>query len=160
MKRIVVPILVAVAAGGVCWFFGLGILPSVIVLLVVGAACVLLYRLTPAAANVEWPTAPPIASDGLRRETSNLSWALRTRNGIVDDAVIVRVRAIAVNRLARRQLSLDNPAHRPAIEALIGARVYSVLSPLGTRPRVRLAALAGTLEILERLDHIDTNPTH
>jgi hypothetical protein len=160
MKRLAVVIVVALLAGAGCWFFGLGILSAIVVVLVVGSAGMMLRTLTPPATSTEWPIAPPLPNDGARRETSELSWALRTRGGIVDDAVILRVRAIAASRLAHRQLDLDNPAHRRAIEALVGARVYELVNVRDGRRRVRLPSILGALEVLERLDGVDPPRAH
>jgi hypothetical protein len=155
MKRIVGSIVVAILAGAVCWFFGLGILPSLVVVLVVGALGVLLGVLGPTGGALEWPLAPPQPNDGARRETAELSWALRTRSGVVSGTVILRIRRIAVTRLAARRLDLDNPAHRRAIEALVGARFYALMNPGSSRQLVRLPVVLGALDILERLDRTD-----
>ncbi|MDQ1529066.1 MAG: hypothetical protein QOH77_856 [Actinomycetota bacterium] len=155
MKRFAGVIVVAILAGAGCWFFGLGLVPAIVVVLVVGSLGVVLRVLTAPATVGEWPAAPPQPTDGARRETSELSWALRTRGGIVDDAIILRVRAIVANRLAHRQLDLDNPGHRRAIEKLIGAGVYELVSASGNRQRVKMPSIVTTLDILERLDVLD-----
>jgi hypothetical protein len=159
MKRFAGVVVVAVLAGAGCWFFGLGLVPAIVVVLVVGSLGVALRVLTAPATVGEWPAAPPQPTDGARRETSELSWALRTRGGIVDDAIILRVRAIVANRLAHRQLDLDNPEHRPAIEKLIGAGVYELVNvnvnANGNRQRVKMPSILTTLDILERLDVLD-----
>jgi hypothetical protein len=159
MKRFAGVIVVAILAGAGCWFFGLGLVPAIVVVLVVGSLGVVLRVLTAPATVGEWPAAPPQPTDGARRETSELSWALRTRGGIVDDAIILRVRAIVANRLAHRQLDLDNPGHRPAIEKLIGAGVYELVNvnvkASGNRQRVKMPSIVTTLDILERLDVLD-----
>jgi hypothetical protein len=159
MKRFAGVIVVAILAGAGCWFFGLGLVPAIVVVLVVGSLGVVLRVLTAPATVGEWPAAPPQPTDGARRETSELSWALRTRGGIVDDAIILRVRAIVANRLAHRQLDLDNPGHRRAIEKLIGAGVYELVNVNvkagGNRQRVKMPSILPTLDILERLDVLD-----
>jgi hypothetical protein len=155
MKRFAGVIVVAILAGAGCWFFGLGLVPAIVVILVVGSLGVVLRVLTAPATVGEWPAAPPQPTDGARRETSELSWALRTRGGIVDDAIILRVRAIVANRLAHRQLDLDNPGHRRAIEKLIGASVYELVNASGNRQRVKMPSIITTLDIIERLDVLD-----
>jgi hypothetical protein len=155
MKRFGGVVAIAILAGAGCWFFGLGLVPAIVVLLVVGSLGVLLRVLTAPTTTGEWPAAPPQPTDGARRETSELSWALRTRGGIVDDAIILRVRAIVASRLAHRQLDLDNPEHRQAIEKLIGSGVYGLVNASGNRQRVRMPTIVATLDILERLDALD-----
>jgi hypothetical protein len=155
MKRYAGIVAVAILAGAGCWFFGLGLLPAIVVVLVVGSLGVVLRVLTAPATIGEWPAAPPHPTDGARRETSELSWALRTRGGIVDDAIILRVRAIAASRLAHRHLDLDNPQHRSAIEKLIGAGVYELVNADHDRVRVRMSSIPATLDILERLDVLE-----
>ena len=155
MKRFAGVVAVAILAGAGCWFFGLGLVPAIVVVLVVGSLGVMLRVLTAPATIGEWPAAPPHPTDGARRETSELSWALRTRGGIVDDAIILRVRAIAASRLAHRHLDLDNPGHRRAIEKLIGAGVYELVNAGGNRQRVRMPSIIATLDILDRLDVLE-----
>jgi hypothetical protein len=160
MKRFAGVVVVAILVGAGCWFFGLGLVPAIVVVFVVGSLGVMLRILTAPAAIGEWPAAPPQPTDGARRETSELSWALRTRGAIVNDATILRVRAIAVKQLAHRQLDLDNPGHRRAIEKLIGAGVYELVNAElvnagGARQRVRMPSIIATLDILERLDVLE-----
>jgi hypothetical protein len=156
VKRIVGVVIVALLVGGGCWFFGLGPVPAIVVALVVGALGALVRVLPPPVPDREWPPGPPLRFDGARRETSELSWSLRTRGGGVGTGVATRVRIIAANRLALRQLDLDNPAHRAAIERLIGAETYQLLSD-PERP-VRLATVLRVLDILDALD-VAARPT-
>jgi hypothetical protein len=148
MRRLVPVIVVAILAGGIVWFFGLGILPAVVVILVIGAVGTVLRLVTPELPNRDWPLPPPPITDGARREAFELSWAMRTRSGIVDDRIVLRVRSIAANRLAFRHLDLDNPAHRRSIERLVGPQVYRLLT-FGDGQRVRVTTILATLEILD-----------
>jgi hypothetical protein len=150
MKRFVPVIVIAILTGAIVWFFGLGILPATVVSLVAGAIGTVLRLVTMATPNRDWPLPPPPITDGARREAFELSWAMRTRSGIVDDRVVLRVRSIAANRLALRHLDLDNPAHRPSIERLIGPQVYDLLTSVDER-HVRLATVLATLDVLDSL---------
>jgi hypothetical protein len=150
MRRLVPVIVVAIVVGGVVWFFGLGVLPAVVVALAIGAVGTVLRLVTAEMPSRDWPPPPPPITDGARREAFELSWALRTRSGIVDDRIVVRVRSIAANRLAFRHLDLDNPAHRSSIERLVGAQVYNLLTSSDGR-YVRLTTILGTLEVLDSL---------
>jgi hypothetical protein len=150
MRRLVPVIVVAILVGGVVWFFGLGILPAIVVVLAVGAVGIVLRLVAVQSPNREWPPPPPPKTDGARREAFELSWAMRTRTGVVDDRIVRRVRSIAVNRLALRHLDLDNPAHRQSIERLVGAQVYDLLTA-GDGRNVRIASVLATLEVLDTL---------
>jgi hypothetical protein len=150
MRRFVPVIVVAILAGGIVWFFGLGILPALVVILVIGAIGTVLRLVTAEMPNRDWPLPPPPNTDGARREAFELSWAMRTRNGIVGDRIVLRVRSIAANRLALRHLDLENPAHREAIQRLIGPQVYDLLTSRDER-HVRLSTVLATLEVLDSL---------
>ena len=143
-------IVVAILVGGIVWFFGLGILPAIVVALVVGAIGTVFRLVTTETPNRDWPLPPPPITDGARREAFELSWAMRTRSGIVDERIVLRVRSIATNRLALRHLDLDNPAHRRSIERLIGPQVYDLLTS-GDERHVRLSTVLATLEVLDSL---------
>jgi hypothetical protein len=150
MRPFVPVIVVAAIAGGVVWFFGLGILPAIVVVLVVGAVGTVLRLVTGETPNRDWPLPPPPITDGARREAFELSWAMRTRSGIVDDRIVLRVRSIAAKRLALRHLDLENPANRRAIERLVGPQVYDLLTSVDER-RVRVTTVIATLEVLDSL---------
>ena len=151
MRRLVAPILVAVVAGVGCWFFGVGILPAVIIALAVGSVGIVLWLANITAGAREWPPPPPLVTDGARRESSDLSWAIRSRGSGVDDRIVIRIRRIAADRLAARQLDLDNPAHRAAIQRLLGRpTTETLLNPRAHR--VRIADVVGMLDLLDRLE--------
>lgn len=150
MRRLVPVIVIALLTGGVVWFFGLGLLPSIVVVLAVGAVGTVLRLVRVDSLGRDWPPPPPPKTDGARREAFELSWAMRTRSGIVDDRIVLRVRSIAANRLALRHLDLDNPAHRQPIQRLVGPQVYELLT-FGSERRVRLNAILATLEVLDSL---------
>ena len=150
MRRLVPVIVVAILVGAVTWFFGLGVMPAIVVVLAVGAVGTVLRLLVLQTPNRDWPPPPPPKTDGARREASELSWAMRTRSGVVDDRIVHRVRSIAVNRLAMRHLDLDNPAHRQPIERLVGPQVYDLLTS-GEGRNVRITTVLATLEVLDSL---------
>ncbi|HEX4057222.1 MAG TPA: hypothetical protein VHX87_02750 [Galbitalea sp.] len=166
MTRYIGPAMLAVLAGAGCWFFGLAIIPSIVVVIVVGAIVVTLREvvapddtvltagIVQSAQTAEWPPGPPLHGDGARRDVSELGWALRTPSGIVEDRVLDRVRAIAATSLRRRRLDLENPADRARIERLVGPPLYLLLTAAGRqRTSARtLRSLLGTLEALERTD--------
>lgn len=154
MRKYVAPAVVALLIGAGCWFFGLDVVPSIVVALVIFGLGALLRVLVFPGENVEWPPAPPEPTAGARREVSELTWALRTPGGIVDDRVIERVRLIAVTSLSRRHLDLDNPAHRSRIERLIGAASYDFFTSK-VRRRVPLPSLLSVLGVLEALERTD-----
>jgi hypothetical protein len=153
MKSLVIVIGGAVFAGVVAWYFGLGIVPAVVVVLVVGAIGGALRRVGGTPADRNWPPPPPPKVDGARREASELSWALRTRDELVDELIVLRVRSIAASRLAPRRLNLNNPVHRQRIELLIGQPAWEILSSAGTR-RIPISAVLNVLEALDSLDSL------
>ena len=160
MRRYIGPAMVAVLAGAGAWFFGLAILPSIIVVFVVAALGITLRLVATTsdpllpAGTMEWPPSPPLPSDGARREVSELGWALRTPTGVVEDRVLERVTAIAATSLRRRRLDLDNPADRGRIEQLLGEPLYALLSADEPR-RSSARTLRSTLDRLEALEHTD-----
>jgi hypothetical protein len=151
MRRIIGSSVVGVIVGGICWFFGLDIASAVVVCLVIVAGGIVWATVPAFAPDRDWPVAPANSFAGGRHETSDLSWTLRVRRGDVNEAVTVRVRAIARTRLAARSLDIDNPAQQPAIEALIGGPAYYVLRPDRGRS-VNLATLIRTLDALDTLE--------
>lgn len=150
MRRFIGIVVLALVVGAVCWFFGLDVVSSLVIALVIVAAGVAWRALPESGPTMDWPVAPAPVRNGNRRETSQLSWSLRTGFGAVDDRIVARIRGIAVNRLALRQLDLDNPGHRASIERLIGEDVYELVSSERTRP-VRLVAINHALDVLDAL---------
>jgi hypothetical protein len=145
---------VAILAGAGCWFFGLAVVPAIVVALVLAGLGITLRIITLPVENLEWPPAPPEPSDGARREVSELTWSLRTPGGVVDERIVERVRRIADTGLRRRQLDLDNPAHRAQIERLVGPQTYALLSS-PERRRISLSTLLSELSVLEALEKSD-----
>ena len=150
MRRFVGIVVLALVVGAVCWFFGLDVVSSLVIALVIVAIGVAWRVLPDSGPTTDWPVGPAPVRDGNRRETSQLSWSLRTGFGAIDDRIVARIRSIAANRLALRQLDLDNPRHRSSIERLIGEDVYELISSERTRA-VRLIAITHALDVLDAL---------
>jgi hypothetical protein len=153
MKRYIVIVAIAVLVGGGCWFFGLDVIPSVVVTLVVAGIGATIRTIGAPAVDVEWPPAPPEPREGARRETSELSWALRP-SGVVDDRIIERVRNLAAKSLGRRHLDLADPVHAERIQRLVGAPTYTFLVSR-ERGRIDLRRLLSELSRLEQLEKSD-----
>jgi hypothetical protein len=154
MKRFAAPIVIAILAGAGCWFFGLAVVPSLVVVLVVAAVGIALRAVILPGGNIEWPPAPPASTEGLRREASELAWAIRGPRGTVDERIIERVSRIAVGSLNRRHLDINSPHDRVRIESLIGAPMYAFLnSP--DRAKVTISTLESMLALLESLEKTD-----
>jgi hypothetical protein len=152
--------IVAALAGAGCWFFGLDIVPSIVVALVVGILLFAIGAFVRPIDNYEWPPAPPKVTDGDRREVAELDWALRTPRRLVEERIVTRVSAIALAGLRRRHLDVDNPAHQQRIEQLVGPQVYFLLvSPDRVRMNVTtLLSVLGRLESLEKSDSARARP--
>jgi hypothetical protein len=153
MNRYVGPVIVGVIVGVGSWFFGLPLLPSIVVGLVIAAAGVVLRTIVLPTDNREWPPTPPEPNDGTRHEVPELAWALRAPGGFVDDRIVERVRSLGARVLARRHLDVDDPAHRSRIEGLVGQPLYTVLASRSTQ--LSLPALMSALESLEKLEASD-----
>jgi hypothetical protein len=150
--------IVAVLVGAGCWFFGLDVIPSIVVALVVAILLFAVRAFVRPVDNYEWPPPPPTITDGDRREVAELDWALRTPRRIVEDRIVGRVRALAVSGLRRRHLDFDNPEHRVRIERLVGPQAYFILtSP--DRVRMNVSTLLSVLGRIESLEKPDL-PTH
>jgi hypothetical protein len=141
----------AALIGAGCWFFGLDVIPSIVVAIVVAVLLFALRALVRPGVNYDWPPAPPTSTDGDRREVNELEWALRTPRRLVEDRIVARVSSIARAALRRRHLDPENPAHRERIEHLVGAPVYQLLSSPDTA-RVSVSSL---LAVLRRLDALE-----
>lgn len=146
--------IVAILIGAGCWFFGLGVAAAIIVALVVAGVGIVLRAPLRSDQNSDWPLPPATKDDGERREAAELRWALSTPRGVIDDRILDRVTSIATRSLGRRGLGLDDPADRAAIEKLIGAPLYGLLTA-EVRPQVAMKAFATILTRLEALEKSD-----
>jgi hypothetical protein len=152
MKQIVGLSFVALITGAGCWFFGLDIVPSIVVALAVAVVLFAVQAVHRPIDNYEWPPAPPTLTDGARREVSELDWALRTRRRFVDDPIVERVRKIVISLLRQRHLDPEYPPHRERIERLVGPQVYLlIVSP--DRVRMSVPAMISVLARLEALEN-------
>lgn len=143
----------AVLAAAVCWYVGMDTAHAVTVGLVAGAAG-LCWTAVPDHQDVDWEQPPRAAQEGARWDVAQLSWSLRTRRGRVQHTALRRVQDLARHRLALRQLDLDDPGDRAAIERLIGEAAYATLA----RPRSDLPLLRALVHCLDALDGLD--PPH
>jgi hypothetical protein len=151
MRRYVGISVFAVLVAAACWFFGLGLVASIVVALVGAAGGIAVSTILRTPDNLNWPPAPPQPSDGARREVWEFAWAIRPRGGYLDDRIVDRLRRIAGASLARRHLDLDNPEHRARIEKLIGAPAYALLVST-ERHRVSFDLFLSILTTLESLE--------
>jgi hypothetical protein len=152
-------IVFAVALGVACWFFGLDVLSSIVISLAVGATGATWASFPDRRPAAQWPPGPALSLDGARREAAQLSWSLSARPGmagdnIVSETVVARIRVIAANRLASRQLDLDDPAHRAAIVQLLGRQAWELVNP----GRSRAANLTSVLRSLDVIDSLGPRP--
>ncbi len=155
MRRIGLVIAAAIVAGVGSWFFGSGILPAIVIGIGIGTVALVLRLASVNSGARDWPPPPPVVRDGSRHESSDLSWAIRGRDGAVDDRIVGRIRRIAADRLAARQLDLENPAHAEQIQRLIGSSTYDVLM----KPAVHAVRISDVLGMLDILDRIRLRPT-
>lgn len=154
MRRYASSIVLGIVAGVGSWFFGLPLIPSIVVGLVIAGVGIVLRAVAVSTESREWPPPPPEPSDGTRHEVPELSWALRAPGGVVDDRIVERIRQDGLRILRRKHLDIDEPADRGRIERLVGAQTYTVLSSRATK--LTLASLLSVLESLERLERTDS----
>ena len=64
--------------------------------------------------DVPWPEEPRSDRPGGRTDVAELSWTAFTRNGLVTERVLRRVRAIAARRLAAHGVLWDGAVHQGA----------------------------------------------
>jgi hypothetical protein len=149
-RRVAVFWTLGVAAGiaGLAFFAGVTAPLSLLLgvtIVAAGAAAALLA----APRDEHWPEARVVLRSGARREVARLSWSMVDDDGRVADVAVRRLRAFAAVRLAERGIDLDDPDHRPAAEAALGAAEYRLLTAPG---RHRPEALLRCARAIERLD--------
>jgi hypothetical protein len=79
--------------------------------------------------------APDIPAGPERRGTAiaRMAWSLNARTGEAGELISRRVRSILRHRLLRHGLDIDDPAHRAAVDAKIGAGLWDRLTGSDTR---------------------------
>jgi hypothetical protein len=148
--RAILLVLAAILAGFVCWFIGMDPAHAVGVTAAV-VAIGFAWIAVPEHSDTRWPDAYPKTPDGARNDVLDLSWALRRQRGGIRERAFARIRGLAIERLAHRGLSLNNPKDRAAIENLIGPRPYAVLNSTSGRPP-HLRTVEACLDALDRID--------
>jgi hypothetical protein len=146
-------VLAALLIAAVCWYFGVDawhalLLGAAVTVIVVAAGAA---GAASDAALPSWLGSGRPGADGSRNEVETIAWSLRGSWGRIGLTAERELRRIARRRLALEGLDLANPAHREAIQALVGAPVYRIL----TRERwgrVSLRTLTRTLDALDRVN--------
>ncbi|MCF4120842.1 hypothetical protein L1785_07605 [Antribacter sp. KLBMP9083] len=95
-----------------------------------------------------WPRRTEEVRPGGRHDVSDLGWSTFGRDGRVTDRVVYRVRALADRRLRLLGVDPDDPAQRPEVERLLGARV---LAQMTSRQPPTARSLQAWLDAVDRL---------
>lgn len=95
-----------------------------------------------------WPRRTEEVRAGGRHDVSDLGWSTFGRDGRVTDRVVHRVRALADRRLRLLGVDPDDPAQRPEVERLLGARV---LAQMTSRQPPTARSLQAWLDAVDRL---------
>lgn len=147
--RIVGCVLLGLAVGVTCWFFGVDVAHAV----GIGAVAVAFagsVALVSDQARVDWSPAPVLPRDGARREIVQLGRALNGRSGSVAPEAVRRLRTLTAQVLELHGLDLDESADRQAIERALGPEVLHVIRP-GTAETPRMGVYVSALSVLDRL---------
>jgi hypothetical protein len=143
----------AVLIAAVCWYLGANLWHSIVLACVISTVCSLgMIGVVLDVSDIGWRAAG--RRSGSRNDVAQLSGSLRGSGGRVDTGAIWRARQIARQRLARHGLDYREPAHRRAIEQLIGRRPYAVIVN-GERRRPMLRTLLSCLDALDALNQLD-----
>ncbi|WP_431277043.1 hypothetical protein [Leifsonia poae] len=155
-RRLVGCILLGLLVGVAAWFFGvdLGHAIGLGAVALAASACVSLIGDQP---RVDWAPDPAMPRDGARRDVVQLGWALHTRGGAVAPEAVRRLRTLAAQVLDLHGLDLDDPAHRPAIEAVLGGDLLRILRR-GTAESPKLGTYRAALVTLERVAESPPGP--
>ncbi len=121
----------AVVAGAICWYFGADVWRSLVLGTAIAAAAVaglegLALGLSPDDDDSSWREERGMRRNGARGDVASLAASVRGRGG---RASLARgpVHQIARRRLATRQLDIERPEDRAAIEQVVGRRAYRLL---------------------------------
>ncbi len=135
-----------------------GVAPTQVILLgAVGATVCALIRARPAMADPPgWPERVELNQDaGARRDIARLSWSVSGSDRQVGRTLRLRLREVAVRRLARRGIDLNSAevsdqTVRAAIEAL-GADAYRAIDP-DLHEVIGLARFSAAVAAVEALE--------
>lgn len=147
-------VLVVVVPGGAALF---GMAPTQALLLgALGATLCALIRFRPSAIDPpSWPEATMLDQDrGARRDIARLSWSVSGNDRQVGRTLRLRLRQVALRRLARRGIDLTDPEMRDAvIEALGvgGSDAYRALDP-DLREVIGLTTFTAAVQAVESLE--------
>ncbi|HEY8282168.1 MAG TPA: hypothetical protein VIG28_06765 [Leifsonia sp.] len=147
--RLVWSILAGVVIGVVVWFSGMD-LPHAAGLGAVVAAGGVCLAMLGERPSVQWPADPVAPREGARRDVAQLGWAVQTRSGTVTPEAVRHLRSVAAQTLALHGIELDEPAHRPAVERVLGADVVAIVRR-GSAEAPRTAVFEAVLTRLERI---------
>jgi hypothetical protein len=148
-------VLAALVIAAICWYFGVDVWHA----LLLGTAITVIFLAVGVATSASdaalpsWRASERRGADGSRKDVETMAWSLRGSWGRIGLTAERELRRIARRRLALEGLDLSNPAHRPAIEALVGAPVYQVL----TRERWGRLSLRTLGRTLDALDQVNSN---
>lgn len=157
--RVVLVLIVGVLTAGVSWYVGMDT-GHAVTLGTVLAAVAVSWIAVPDHERVEWPEESGAGREGARRDVVQLSWSLRPHYGRIRQAALGRVQDLARYRLGLRQLDLDNPADRAAIERLIGPAAYATLRSRAAGRLPLLRSVVHCLDVLDRLDPSRSGVAH
>lgn len=146
-----------------------GVAPAQVILLgAVGATICALVRARPTMADPPgWPETVVLEQDhGARRDIARLTWSVSGADQQVGRTLRLRLRQVAVRRLARRGIDLTGPEPSDrtvaAATAVLGADAFRVLDPdlhevVGL---ARFSAAVRAVEALEQGPGLDPSPSN
>lgn len=148
----IVWLLVAAGVGfGLGWAVGLD-LSHAAALAVAAVILVELRKVSWFTEDEGWPERDLGPTDqGVRRDIARLSWGMDGFQSRVDRASVNRLRGVAVARLARLGVDLDDPSDREQARALLGAPSYGLLIS-GTTDLPTFAVFAAAVTAVEQLN--------
>lgn len=156
-RRVVGIVMAGVVVGAASWFFGLSVPQALTVVAAVVAVGVTVVALGADESlwSLGWPVEPVRTMPGARKDVQSLGWALRSRGGVPERAIL-RLRTVARRRLGAIGLDLDDPLDRGPIESVVGAGTFEVLTRT-TRPELDLGSFSALLDAVESIGTADTD---
>ena len=147
--RLVLSFLIGAVVGIVVWFSGMDTPHAVGLAAIVaaGGSCLAMLGERP---PVQWPDDPIMPREGARRDVAQLGWAVQTRGGTVTPEAVRHLRSVTAQTLALHGIDLDDPAHRPAVERVLGADVAAIVRR-GSAEAPRTAVYESVITLLERV---------